>query len=193
MATFKQTNVFQITGGTLDGTAVSHGFVFKRQSDRHSDSQSYSQTATLHTALYELNSIAKCRLVRRSCNLRPKCVETLCAAVSSCSSCQHTLRAAAESRTDLSCHSCLHININTTATNPCNAGLLPSLSTAEGAQQPTGHYRVGFLVLTVATGCLVLYSGHQVFWQPLFCLPQSRQVITKTALPISPQLIPFNP
>ena len=138
--------------------------------------------------------------MQRSWNLRPKCVETLCAltltAGNSRSSCKQTLWAAAKKCTALSCH--INININMTATNPCNAGfnrcvccLHCRLFKASCNQLDITGSAAWYWQWQQAL--LVLYSGHQVIWQPLFCLPKFRQLITNTAFRSSPRLIRFKP
>jgi len=93
LATFKQTNKrFLDYRRNIWQTSTVTRFCFQALVSEWV-SQSYTYTARLHTALYELHNIAKCRLVQRSWNLRPKCVEVLSAfaltltAGKSCSSC----------------------------------------------------------------------------------------------------------
>ena len=164
------------------------------QSVSQSVSQTDSQTATLHTALYEFHNIAKCRSGPETWNQnasRRSVQQATAAAVSRhCGLLRRTAQPYPATAVSILMLTRLHLILAMQFQQVC---LLPLLSTAQGAQQPNGHYRVGCLVLTVATGSLVLYSRHQVFWQPLFCLPQSRQLITKTAFRISPRLILFNP
>ena len=123
LATFKQT-CFRLLEEHLT-EQHRHTILFSSVSETvtQSVSQSVSQSdrqSDRYTAHCTVRISQHCEVSQRSWNLKPKCVEALCAAGNSCS-CQQTLWAAAKNRTALSCYSCLHINVNTTAPNPCNA------------------------------------------------------------------------